>query len=91
MNWSFNIGHANLVPEGVEGFLDALGIERLGQVRLCDNDGEYEAHLPPGEGTVDFHGLFSALTAAGWQGPCVLAFGGVRERVAARDRVLAAL
>jgi hypothetical protein len=31
----------------VGGFLDAFGVERIGEVRLADNTGEYEIHLPP--------------------------------------------
>ena len=43
-------------PEGWQGFLDAFGVENIGQVRLNDNMGEYEIHLVPGEGTIDFAG-----------------------------------
>ena len=75
MRWTFNAAHANLVAEGIDGFLDELGIERLAQVRLNDNDGLRERHLLPGEGSIDFQALFHRLKAEGYRGPLVLGFG----------------
>src|SRR5918997_1078070 len=50
-----------LVPEGYVGFLDAFGVERIGQVRLHDTNGEWEEHFLPGDGIVDFPRLFRDL------------------------------
>lgn len=65
MGWSFNTGHANLVPEGIDGFLDEFGVDRIGQIRLADNLGDVEGDLKPGEGNVDFASLFERLESAG--------------------------
>jgi sugar phosphate isomerase/epimerase len=40
LGWVFTVNHANLVPEGIEGFLDAFGVGRIGVVRLADNLGD---------------------------------------------------
>lgn len=86
LRWAFNVGHAYLVPDGVAGFLAAFGVDRIGQVRLNDNRGRHEEHLCPGEGIVDFRGLFRQLAALGYTGPFTLDFGSTDDRVAWRDR-----
>src|SRR5207249_3108473 len=48
LKWTFNVGHAELVPDKTQGFLDAFGIDRIVQVRLTDNPGTYEKHVVPG-------------------------------------------
>ena len=88
--WAFTVNHAHLVPEGIDGFLDAFGISRIGEVRLADNTGEYEIHLNPGQGTVDFMALFGRLEAAGYRRHYTMAFGAAEDKLAARE-MLAAL
>ncbi|HLH74467.1 MAG TPA: sugar phosphate isomerase/epimerase family protein [Chloroflexota bacterium] len=83
--WACNVAHANLVPDGIDGFLNAFGVERIGQVRLNDNRGIYEEHLLPGQGNIDFRYVFHRLTELGYHGPFTLDFGGPAERVAWRD------
>ncbi|MGH7332421.1 MAG: sugar phosphate isomerase/epimerase family protein [Candidatus Rokuibacteriota bacterium] len=83
--WAFTVNHAHLVPEGIDGFLDAFGITRIGEVRLADNTGEYEVHLKPGEGTIDFTSLFGRLESAGYRGHYSMAFGSLDDKLAARD------
>ena len=83
--WAFTVNHANLVPEGINGFIDAFGISRIGEVRLADNLGDKEVHLNPGEGNIDFASLFSRLEAAGYQGHYTMAFGNQADKLAARD------
>lgn len=83
--WAFTVNHAHLVPEGIHGFLDAFGVERIGEVRLADNTGEYEVHLPPGGGTIDFATLFERLESSGYQKHYTLAFGEKADKLAARD------
>jgi sugar phosphate isomerase/epimerase len=85
LKWSFNAGHANLVPEHVAGFLDAFGVERIAQVRLTDNRGDFEEHLVPGQGTVDFADLFFRLDQLGYTGPFSLDFGAAEDKVRVRD------
>jgi len=90
LGWAFTVNHAHLVPEGIDGFLDAFGVERIGEVRLADNTGEYEIHLKPGDGTIDFAALFARLESAGYRRHYTMAFGGNEDKRAARD-MLAAL
>ena len=84
--WAFNVGHAHLVPDGFDGFLDAFGAANIGQVRLNDTHGQYEEHLIPGQGIVDFRHVFRRLAAAGYRGPFTLDFGGPEDRAEWRDR-----
>jgi sugar phosphate isomerase/epimerase len=84
--WAFNVGHAHLVPDGFDGFLDAFGTARIGQVRLNDTHGRYEEHLLPGKGIVDFRRVFRRLTEQGYSGPFTLDFGDSDVRAEWRDR-----
>lgn len=86
--WSFNAAHAHLVPDGVTGFLDAFGVDRIAQVRLTDNTGEYEVHLVPGQGNMDFPGLFRRLDQMGYGAWFSLDFGTDADKVRVRDEWL---
>lgn len=83
--WAANVGHAELVPEGFDGFLEAFGANRIGHVRLHDTHGKYEEHLLPGQGIVDFKRVFRQLAERGYNGPFTLDFGGPDDRAAWRD------
>jgi sugar phosphate isomerase/epimerase len=83
--WSFNAAHANLVPEGIAGFLEAFGTSRIAQVRLTDNNGDYEVHLVPGQGNIDFPALFRRLSELDYAGPFSLDFGADADKVRIRD------
>jgi len=85
LGWAFTVNHAHLVPEGIDGHLDAFGIARLGEVRLADCTGDYEVHLPPGQGTIDFEAAFGRIEAAGYLGHYMMAFGSPDDKLAARD------
>ena len=85
LKWAFNVAHGHLVPEGWLGFLDAFGTDNIGQVRLNDNNGEYEVHLVPGEGTIDFPSLFSELGRRGYAGWFSLGFGNDADKIRVRD------
>jgi sugar phosphate isomerase/epimerase len=85
--WAFTVNHAHLVPEGIDGFLDAFGVGRIGEVRLADNTGEYEIHLPPGQGTIDFKRLLGRLESSGYRGHYAMAFGSPDDKLAARDKL----
>lgn len=83
--WAFNVGHAHLVADGFDGFLDAFGVENIGQVRLNDTHGRYEEHLIPGAGIVEFRHVFRRLGERGYRGPFTLDFGGPEDRLEWRD------
>jgi hypothetical protein len=84
-NGSVSGNHANLVPEGIDGFIDAFGIRRIGEVRLADNLEDKEVHLRPGEGNIDFASLFTRLESASYQGHYMMAFGDQSDKLEARD------
>ena len=85
LGWSFTINHATLEPEGIDGFLQALPIERLGEVRLADNNGEYELHMFPGEGIIDFQDTFARIEASGYTGHYMCNFGTPEEMLRGRE------
>lgn len=82
---SFTANHAHLVPEGVTGFLDAIPLPRVYEVRLADcfRNGR-EEHLIPGQGDFDFPALFAALEARGYTGHYMNAFGSLDDMLRAR-------
>ena len=69
------------MPEGWAGFLNAFGVDNIGQVRINDNNGDYEIHLVPGEGTIDFDALFKRLNAMGYEGWFSLGFGNAADKI----------
>jgi len=86
---SFTANHAHLVPDGIPGFIDAIDLSRVGEVRLADcfRNG-YEAHLKPGEGDLDFGDLFRRLERGGFKGHYTNAFGSLDDMLAARDELV---
>ena len=53
--------------------------------RLNDTNGEWEEHMLPGQGIVDFRHVFRRLSQAGYTGPFTLDFGSPEERTTWRD------
>jgi len=84
LGWSFTVNHATLEPEGIEGFIDSLPVSRCGEVRLADNNGEYEIHMFPGEGIIDFADLFSRVEACGYKGHYMCNFGSLDDMLRGR-------
>src|SRR5258708_7326900 len=86
---SFTVNHAHLVPEGIEGFVDALDISRVAEVRLADcfRNG-YEVHLKPGAGDLDFADMFRHVEGAGFRGHYTNAFGSLDDMLAGRDNLV---
>ena len=86
---SFTANHAHLVPEGIAGFVDALDMGRVEEVRLADcfRNG-YEVHLPPGEGDVDFAAMFRRIEGAGFRGHYMNAFGSLDDMLEGRDALV---
>ncbi len=84
---SFTANHAHLMPEGVEGFLAAIPMDRVVEVRLADcfRNG-YEQHLIPGEGDFDFGDMFRRIEGMGFKGHYMNAFGTAEDMNRARAR-----
>jgi sugar phosphate isomerase/epimerase len=82
---SFTANHAHLLPEGVTGFVDAIPMHRVAEVRLADcHRNGYEVHLRPGEGDLDFGDLFRRIETKGFTGHYTNAFGSLDDMQAAR-------
>ena len=86
---SFTANHAHLVPDGVDGFIDAIDFSRVGEVRLadCRRLGK-EEHLQPGAGDLDFGNLFKRIEAKGFKGHYTNAFGTLADMLAGREHQL---
>jgi len=84
---SFTANHAHLVPDGVAGFLAAMPLDLVAEVRLADcfRNGK-EEHLLPGQGDFDFPALFRELNARGYQGHFTAAFGSLDDMSLARSK-----
>ena len=52
-----------------------MWLPRLAQVHAHDNNGEFDDHLPLGEGVIDWGSLIGALAGAGWDGVFMLELG----------------
>lgn len=85
LGWSFTVNHATLVPEGIAGFVDGMPTESLGEVRIADNNGEYELHMQPGEGIIDFTDMFARIEATGFVGHYMNAFGSLEDMLRGRE------
>jgi len=86
---SFTANHAHLVPEGIAGFVDALDMGRVEEVRLADcfRNG-YEVHLPPGKGDIDFADMFRRIEGAGFRGHYMNAFGSLDDMLEGREELV---
>jgi len=64
LRFCLDIGHANLFSNDPVEFVTAFG-DRLGHVHIHDNNGgdseDFDIHLSPGEGSIDFERVFKAL------------------------------
>ena len=86
---SFTANHAHLVPEGVAGFVDAIDVNRVEELRLADcfRNG-HEVHLPPGQGDLDFGDMFRRIEVKGFRGHYMNAFGSLDDMVRGRDELV---
>ena len=85
LRWSFTVNHAHLVPEGIDGFIDGLDMSRCDEVRIADCTGEYEVHMKPGEGNIDFGNMFARIENSGYTGHYMNGFGTVDDMLEGRD------
>jgi sugar phosphate isomerase/epimerase len=83
---SFTVNHAHLVPAGVGGFVDALDMGQVEEVRLADcwRNGN-EVHLKPGAGNLDFADVFRRVEGKGFRGHYMNAFGSLDDMLKGRD------
>ena len=83
---SFTVNHAHLVPEGIEGFVDALDMSMVEEVRVADclRNG-HEVHMKPGAGNLDFSDMFRRVEGKGFKGHYTNAFGTLDDMLSARD------
>ena len=89
LGWSFTVNHAHIRPNRIGEFMAQLDMSRCGEVRLADCRGTHEEHLRPGEGTIDFPGMFAAIEASGYRGHYMQAFGSLDEMLKGRDTLTA--
>jgi sugar phosphate isomerase/epimerase len=76
-----DVAHANATKEPLELVIAKLK-GRLMYVHVADNDGSSSAHLPAGQGNIDFPSLFRSLRGIGYEGYVNVDFGGVpAERI----------
>jgi len=85
LKWAFTINHAHYDPIGIAGFVSGMGMERCDEVRVADNNGEYELHMHPGTGTVDFVDMFKRIEGAGFKGHYMCGWGTVEQMIEGRD------
>ena len=80
-------GHGNL-SGGLRRIVDRLG-PHLRVLHVHDNKAGSDEHLPPGQGSVDWHGLLRALLAAGYSGPLLMELqgGGPEDTGTMLDRI----
>ncbi len=88
LGWSFTVNHASFAPAGIAGFVNGLPMDRCGEVRLADNNGEYEIHMEPGEGVIDFPSTFKMIEEKGFTGHYINAWGKVDDRIRGRQFML---
>ncbi len=89
VKWSFTANHAHFLPGvGIENYIDAMDFSLCHEVRLADNNGSYEIHQQPGEGTIDFGALFKKIEELGYQGHYTNGFGNIDEMILGRDYMI---
>jgi len=68
LNMTIDINHSNLNEDLVTVCKNCHGL--ISNVHISDNHGDWEDHLPPGEGIIDLRKTFAALRDNGYTGPC---------------------
>lgn len=89
LRWAFTINHAHYDADGITGWVDRMDFSRCEEVRVADNNGEYELHMHPGTGTVDFTDMFRRIETAGFQGHYMCGWGSLDEMLAGREYLAA--
>ena len=63
-----DVNHSNLNEDLLQVARNCSGL--ISNIHVSDNHGEWEDHLPPGEGIIDFPSVLTALRENGYEGPC---------------------
>lgn len=84
LKWAFTINHAHYDPIGIAGFVDGMDMSRCEEIRVADNNGEYELHMQPGTGTVDFVDMFRRIEATGFDGHYMCGWGTIDKMLEGR-------
>jgi sugar phosphate isomerase/epimerase len=86
---SFTVNHAHLVPEGIAGFVQAIDMSRVEEVRVgdCFRNG-HEVRLKPGAGDIDFADTFQRIEGKGFKGHYTNAFGSLDDMLAGRNELV---
>ena len=72
LNMTIDINHSNIHEDIIDVCNNCNAI--IANVHISDNHGEWEDHLPPGEGIIDFPAVNAALIKNGYTGPFNLEF-----------------
>lgn len=67
LNMTIDVNHSNLHEDLVKVCENCTGI--IAHVHLSDNHGEWEDHLPPGEGIINYPEVLQALRTNGYTRP----------------------
>lgn len=85
LKWAFTINHAHYDERGIAGWIDGMDMSRCQEVRVADNNGEYELHMYPGTGNVDFPDMFRRIEGAGFQGHYMCGWGTLDQMLEGRE------
>ena len=88
LRWSFTINHAHFDPIGIKGFVEGMDMSLCEEVRVADNNGEYEIHMKPGTGNVDFGEMFRLIESSGFEGHYMNGFGSLDDMLEGREYLL---
>ncbi|MEM7423523.1 MAG: sugar phosphate isomerase/epimerase [Pseudomonadota bacterium] len=90
IKWSFTVNHAHFLPGcSIAGFIDQMPfVDLCGEVRVADNNGRYEIHQHPGEGTIDFGAMFTKIEGLGYTGYYTLGWGTLDRMLEGREYLL---
>ena len=88
LRWSFTINHAHFDPIGIKGFVEGMDMRLCEEVRVADNNGEYEIHMKPGTGNVDFGEMFRLIESSGFTGHYMKGFGSLDDMLEGREYLL---
>lgn len=90
LRWTFTANHAHFLPGvGIANFIDAMDFSLCSEVRVADNNGSYEIHQQPGDGTMDFGAMFRKIEGLGYSGHYTNGFGTLEDMLIGRDYMLA--